>query len=284
MLQSKAEPEETPEAARAAAEARAAADSGDWNAARAAMARAIDVSPNDPAFHAHMAWYSHQASALPPHERERLTEHHLSVALEIDPNSAEAHYVQGMLWSSGGNTTRARIALTTALKARPDYQPAVHALDRLDKVPEPAAQDPLPGSSLPRSRAAKVRLPLIIATILVTLVGAGAFLLSSNTSEMNGIAKQLGTTLKIESASRVAQDLHIDVGASWDALPEEDRSSELHTIASHTGSLGLVNVFVYSHSAPVGETHEEKICLGPCSSPLAAVKGKRPPAKGTAKK
>jgi tetratricopeptide (TPR) repeat protein len=284
MLQSNAEPEERPEAAKAAAEARAAADSGDWNAARAAMARAIDVSPNDPGFHAHMAWYSHQASALPAFERERLTEHHLSVALEIDPNNADAHYVQGMLWSSGGNTTRARIALTTALKVRPDYQAAEKALDRLDKVADPAPEQQMPGSSLPRSRAAKVRLPLIVASVLVTLVGVGAFLLSSDTHEMTSLASQLGTKLKIESASRVSQDLHIDVGASWEAMPEEDRSAELHAIAAHTGSLGLVNVFVYSRSAPVGETHEDKICLGPCSSPLAAMKGKRPPAKGTAKK
>jgi tetratricopeptide (TPR) repeat protein len=283
MLQSKAEPEESPEAARAAAEARAAADSGDWNAARGAMAKAIDISPNDPAFHAHMAWYSHQASALPAFERERLTEHHLSVALEIDPNNPEAHYVQGMLWSSGGNTTRARIALTTALSARPDYQAAAKALERLDKSAEPAPEAQ-PGVSLPRSRAAKVRLPLIVGAALVALIGAGAFLLSSNSNELTGIANQLGTKLKIESASRVSQDLHIDVGTAWDALSDEERASELHAIASHTGSLGLVNVFVYSRSAPVGETHEDKICLGPCSSPLAHVKGKRPPAKGTAKK
>jgi tetratricopeptide (TPR) repeat protein len=267
MLQSKIEPDQSPEAARAAAEARAAADSGDWNAARAAMAKAIDVSPNDPALHAHMAWYSHQASSLPDFERERLTEHHLSVALEIDPNNAEAHYVQGLLWSGGGNTTRARIALSTALKLRPDYHAAAHALERLDKVDEPPPDAATPGSLMPRQRGSKLRTALLVGCAVLSLAGAGAYFFSTDASQYADLGKQLGTRYAIVSASRVGEDLHMDVGESWEKIPADERSTELTAMAQHAGGMGLVNIFVYTNSQPVAETHADKICLGPCPPP-----------------
>jgi tetratricopeptide (TPR) repeat protein len=236
------------------------------------MARAIDVAPNDPAFHAHMAWYSHQASALPEFERERLTEHHLAVALEIDPDNAEAHYVQGMLWSGDGNTTRARIALNTALKTRPDYVAAANALGRLDRVVETPAPGESPGTGtlLPRRRTRKLRLPLVVATTLVALVGAGSFFLSSDAREFSELSKQLGTTLSVSSASRVSEDLYVDVGTSWDKMPVEDRAAELTNIGQRAKGLGVANVYIYAFSQPVAEIHADKICIGPCAPVPAA--------------
>jgi tetratricopeptide (TPR) repeat protein len=271
MLQTKAESDASPEASRAAGEARAAADAGDWNAARAAMARAIDLSPNDAAFHAHMAWYSHQASALAESERQRLADHHLQVALELDPHSAEAHYVQGLVWADGGNTTRARIALTTALKERPGHQAATSALGRLDNAVANAPASQEPGAALPGGRrGSKLRLPLVLAAAAVTAVGGLAFFLSSETRGMGDLATRLGTRLSISSASEVSQDLYIDVGSSWDVLPENERPAEMSTIAQHAAGLNLRGVFVYARSELVGETHGEKVCIGPCGPPAAA--------------
>jgi tetratricopeptide (TPR) repeat protein len=273
MLQTTGDSQPNTEAARAAAaDARAAADSGDWNGARAAMARAIDISPNDASFHAFMAWYSHQATALPASESDRLSEHHLSVALEIDPNNADAHYVQGMLWANGGNTTRARIALTTAVKLQPDHRAATSALDRLSDKPEPTVPAEVTRSTaLPKqSRRAKIRLPLVVAAVSVAVVAAGAFFLSSEGRGAADLAKQLGTTLKLGSVSRVGADLYIDVGTSWDSLAEDQRSNEMSTIARNAGGMGLANVFVYNRSQPVAESHGEAICLGLCSSSPAS--------------
>jgi hypothetical protein len=71
----------------------------------------------------------------------------------------------------------------------------------------------------------------------------------------------------------VGSDLHIDVGTSWDALAEDQRTNEMTTIARNAAGMGLVNVFVYGQSQPVAEAHGEAICLGLCSSPLAAQPG-----------
>jgi tetratricopeptide (TPR) repeat protein len=269
MLQTTGDSQQSEGAARAAADARAAAESGDWNGARAAMARAIDISPNDASFHAHMAWYSHQATALPASESDRLSEHHLSVALEIDPNNADAHYVQGMLWANGGNTTRARIALTTAVKLRPDHRAATNALDRLNEKPEPTAPAEITRTSMPKHGKPKLRLPLVVAAVAVALVAGGAFFLSSDARGFGDLAKQLGTSLELGSVSRVGADLYIDVGTSWDKLPEDQRSNEMTSIASHAGGMGLTNVYVYAQSNPVAESHGEAICLGPCPPPAS---------------
>ena len=257
------------DAARAAADARAAAESGDWNGARAAMARAIDICPNDASFHAYMAWYSHQATALPASESDRLSEHHLAVALEIDPNNADAHYVQGMLWSNGGNITRARIALTTAVKLQPDHRAATNALGRLSEKAEVTEPVEVTRTTLPRRNKVKIRLPLVVAAVAVAVVAGGAFFLSSDSRGSSDLAKQLGTTLKLASVSRVGADLYIDVGTSWDSLAADERSNEMATVARNAGGMGLANVFVYARSIPVAESHGEAICIGPCSPPAA---------------
>jgi tetratricopeptide (TPR) repeat protein len=277
MLQTTGEAQPDLEAASAAAaDARTAADSGDWNGARAAMARAIDISPNDATFHAFMAWYSHQATALPASESDRLSEHHLSVALEIDPNNADAHYVQGLLWANGGNTTRARIALTTAVKLQPKHRGASSALDRLSEKAEPtAATEVTRSTTVPKQDRRKLRLPLVVAAVAVAAVAAGAFFLSSDTRGFDDLAKQLGTTLTLGSASRAGADLYIDVGTSWENLADDQRSSEMATIARNAGGMGLVNVFVFSRSEAVAESHGEAICLGRCSWPPAGPRTKK---------
>jgi Flp pilus assembly protein TadD len=148
------------EAIRAAAEAKAAADQGDWDTARAAMTKAIDAASDNASYHALMAWYTYQCSLQPAFERQRLAEHHLSGALEMEPENAQAHYYQGLLWAGGGNTTRARIALSTALNLKPNFQAASQALDKLGKGSEPTKEPTTPTYSRPRSRRATLILPL----------------------------------------------------------------------------------------------------------------------------
>jgi hypothetical protein len=57
------------ESMRAAADAKACADNGDWDGARAAMARAIDLASDNAGYHALMAWYTYQCSLQPAFER-----------------------------------------------------------------------------------------------------------------------------------------------------------------------------------------------------------------------
>jgi len=254
------------EAIRAAAEAKACADQGDWDGARAAMARAIDAASDNAGHHALMAWYTHQCSLQPDFERQRLAEHHLNVALDLEPENAQAHYYQGMMWAGGGNTTRARIALSTALNLKPSFQAAAQALDKLGK--QPAAKETTSTFARPKARPkTKLVLPLALATAL-TAAGAGAGLYySSQPAGAADLAKQLGTKLPLLSTSRAGpglQDLHVDVGPSWAKLSPSDQTNEMLTIARGALGIGIQNVFVYSQSQPVAESHGEAICVGDC--------------------
>jgi tetratricopeptide (TPR) repeat protein len=255
------------ESMRAAADAKACADSGDWDGARTAMAKAIDAASDNAGYHALMAWYTYQCSLQPAFERQRLAEHHLSVALEMDPENAQAHYYQGLIWAGGGNTTRARIALSTALNLNPKFSAAAQALDKLGKVAEPAKEPTTSTFARPKPSKAKLVLPLAIAVAL-TAAGAGGMLyFTGQPAGAADLAKQLGTRMTLLSSSRVGsamQDLHIEVGDAWTKLSPSDQTSEMHTIASGAQTIGIQNVFVYSQSQPVAESHGDAICVGDC--------------------
>jgi tetratricopeptide (TPR) repeat protein len=254
---------------RAATEAKLCADKGEWDAARAAMTRAIDATPSNAGYHALMAWYTYQCSIQPAFERQRLAEHHLSVALELEPENHQAHYYQGLIWAGGGNTTRARIALAQALTLKPGFQAAAQALDKINKAAtnEPSASQVVERPAFGRSRKAKLVLPLAIATVLMAAGGGYAIYVSGQQPGASELAQQLGTKLEIASASRVGsggQDLHVDVGISWAKLPAGEQSAEMETIARNAQGLGIVNIFVYSASEPVAESHAGKVCVGAC--------------------
>jgi hypothetical protein len=261
----------------AADEARAAAATGNWEAARNAMARAIEMAPNHAGYHAYMAWYTSQCNSIPSGERQRLAEHHLAVSFELDPNCAEGHYVQGRMWQGDGNTTRARMELDQAVRVRPDYPSAVNALVGLKgNEPNAASSGKLKKAAAPapRTRAApKLRLPLAVATALVALVGGVAFFLSGDRGDFTDLAKQLGTSMKLNSASRMRDDLYIEVRGSWEALSPTEQSVEMGQIAAHAVTLGVKNVFVYDNADVVAEVHGTAICLGDDCHP-------KPPAKG----
>jgi tetratricopeptide (TPR) repeat protein len=255
------------EAVRAAAEAKASADKGQWDLARATMSKAIDGAADNATYHALMAWYTYQCSIQPAFERQRLAEHHLAVALDLDPDNHQAHYYQGLIWAGGGNTTRARIALSTALNLKPNFQAAAQALDKLGKVNEPAASKEMERPKFAGSRKAKLILPLAIATLLMAAGGGAAIYYSGQQPGASDLARQLGTHLPLVSASRVGsggQDLHIDVGTAWAGLSPGDQATEMHNIAKGAQALGIVNVFVYSESQPVAESHGEAVCVGDC--------------------
>jgi tetratricopeptide (TPR) repeat protein len=260
--------EPSKDAIRAAAEAKAAADKGQWDEARAAMTKAIDGASDNATFHALMAWYTYQCSIQPAFERQRLAEHHLSVALEMDPENAQAHYYQGLIWAGGGNTTRARIALSTALNLNPKFQAAAQALDKLGKVNDaPSKETTQTTFARPRVQKAKLVIPLAIGTLLLAGAGAAMLFYGGRPAGADDLAKQLGTTLTLVSTSRVGsagQDLHIDVGKSWQRLPKDEQSNEVHNMAKGAKAMGIVNVFVYSDSSPVAEIKGDKVCLGDC--------------------
>jgi tetratricopeptide (TPR) repeat protein len=270
MLEPAVEPQTASgEAARAAAEAKVYADQGQWDEARAAMARAIDADANVAGFHALMGWYTSQSSLQPVFERQRLAEHHLGVALEMDPQSYLAHYYQGLIWTAGGNTTRARIALNTVLSINPKFQPATQALERINKGPaQPSASDQVQRPAAFGKRVKNKRIvPLAIATALVVGVGGGALYFLTQPSGAADLARQLGTHLSIASASRAGsggQDLYVDFGKAWQSLARPEQEQELHTIANGAKNLGITNVFVFSQTKPVGEIHGDAICVGDC--------------------
>jgi tetratricopeptide (TPR) repeat protein len=272
VLEAMTEPETTSdEAARAAAEAKVCAEQGQWDDARAAMARAIDADASNATFHALMGWYTSQSSLQPATERQRLAEHHLGVALEIDQNSCLAHYYQGLIWAGGGNGTRARIAFNTALSINPKFQLAQQALERISKGPaEPTGSSEVARPNAYR-RTGKRRtvVPLAIATLAMAGIGGAVLYLMQLPPGASELARQLGTRLPIASASRAgngAQDLYVDFGKSWQALNNQDQGEELHTIARGAQAIGIVNVFVSSQSRPVAEIHGETVCVGDCVS------------------
>jgi tetratricopeptide (TPR) repeat protein len=257
------------EAIRAGAEAKASADKGEWDSARASMARAIDCDANNAVYHALMAWYTYHCSLQPAFERLRLAEHHLSVALEMEPENAQAHYFQGLIWASGGNTTRARIALSTALNLKPNFPAAAQALDKLGKTNEPQPKEQTASTTFarPRMRKATIAIPLVLGVLLAGAGGGAMLYYSGQPAGAEDMARKLGTHLPLVSISRVGgagQDLHIDVGKAWGKLASGDQSAEMHAIAKGAQAMGIVNVFVYSESEPVAESHGDAVCVGDC--------------------
>jgi len=273
VLEAISEPEVTnDEAARAAAEAKICAEQGQWDDARAAMARAIDADAGNATYHALMGWYTSQSSVQPATERQRLAEHHLGVALEMDQNSCLAHYYQGMMWAGGGNTTRARIAFNTALSVNPKFQLAQQALERIGKAEPTASSEVARPNAYRRTGKRGKIVPLVLANLAVAVIGGAVLYLLQQPPGASDLARQLGTHLPIASASRAgtgAQDLYIDFGKSWQALSKQEQDEQLHAIANGARAMAIVNVFVSSQSRPVAEIHGETVCVGDClSQPL----------------
>jgi hypothetical protein len=186
----------------------------------------------------------------------------------MEPENAQAHYYQGMIWAGGGNTTRARIALSTALNLKPNFQAAAQALDKLGKSNEPQTKEQTTSTyTRPKPSRSKLVVPLVLAVVLAGAGGVAMLVLSDQPAGATDLAKKLGTRLSLVSTSRVGsagQDLHIDVGTSWGKLAQGDQAAEMHNIAKGAQAMGIVNVFVYAESQPVAETHGDAICVGDC--------------------
>src|SRR3569832_2227758 len=101
-------------------EAKAASAHGEWERARQALARAIDVAPSAAELHAFMSWCTSRTSSIEVRGRSRLVEHHLAVSLEIAAGNAFAHLYSGRIWADQGNVPRAKLAFQAALRVRPD--------------------------------------------------------------------------------------------------------------------------------------------------------------------
>jgi tetratricopeptide (TPR) repeat protein len=266
-------------AGRAAAEAKTCAERGEWDEARATMAKAIDALPNNATYHALMAWYTFQCSIQPAFERQRLAEHHLGVALELEPQNAQAFFYQGLIWAAGGNTTRARIALSTAVTINPRFTQAQQALDKLPKMGEAGTSKEMEKVAAPaafRPKKSRLVVPLAISTVVMAMAGAGVYFYVLQDPGTAGMARQLGTRLPVVSSSRVGNggsDLYIDVGKGWQQLSLSDQNGEMQTIAQGARAMGVVNVFLFSESQPVAESHGEKICVGECVRKVSVPEG-----------
>jgi tetratricopeptide (TPR) repeat protein len=233
------------QAEQALAEARDAAAIGDWPKARTAMARAIDACPNDSGFHALMGHYTLRTSALQPAERERLTLHHLNVALELDARNADAHCYLGELYQVQGNSMRARAAFEAACKAQPGHLRAREALERAGgKTPPPVTVRPGPVLAARRRRH---HLPFVLAAALFLAAGGGAayFVMAAGDDGERFTAIQLETTLEVTYAVARQGHLTLELGrASAGRLSREQLQTEIVEMAEVASRRGVTSVSV----------------------------------------
>lgn len=244
-------------------EAKSLADIGDFDRARETLARAIDAAPDDPELHAFMAWYTCKCRALDPHERDRLAKHHLAVSFEQAPDNAAAHYCQGQIWLAQGNGPRAKTSFEAAVRRRPDYTPAITALEKLGlRTTSAVTLDYMPAQGGRRGPSRQVVRGSIVA-LTVMAVGAGAVgyvMLSADDRENSAFAKELGTKFKLKSVSKVTDTLAIDVGLSWNKFNGADRVNELKSMGTAAKERGFKHVLVFSESVAVAEVHDGKVC------------------------
>src|SRR5688500_16084733 len=70
------------------AEVKHAESTGEWDAARRALARALDIAPADPDLHKRMSWLATKSTELDEAERTRLTTHHWEISMKLRSRSA----------------------------------------------------------------------------------------------------------------------------------------------------------------------------------------------------
>ncbi len=242
-------------------EARTAAASRDWDKARTALSRGIDLSPNDPELHAQMSYYTSKCGNLEPNERGRLVEHHLSVSFEIAPDNVFAHYYQGRILAEQGNSARGRLALEAALRVRPDFKPATEALEKL--IAGKGVTTEVVPAYKTRSRRKQIVTGGGIGLVVLGLAAVGVmyFATSRGDRELKTLAAQLHSPLPIQSASQVGEDLHVDLGEEWLKAEEGTKQGVATTICENALNLGAKHVYLYANSEPVGEGHDGVACL-----------------------
>jgi len=284
------------------AQAKTLADIGDFEKARDAMSRAIDIAPNDPELHAYMAYYTYRCRTIEMNERERLAKHHLAVSMDQGPNNPHALYIQGQILVYQGNGVRAKAFFEASLNAKPDYAPAVQALERLGArntatVTLTAMPAQIGGPHGVRPR--KARTSLIVLTVLAAIGGgAGLLMNTSEDRDMAAFAKKLGTKFTLQSVSTGDQQLVIDVGASWERFAGPDRTNEIKVLGAGAKQQGFRLVMIFSGSNMVATVQDGKICasatclglesaapLGAAPAPSAVPPSPPPsqPARGAAK-
>jgi tetratricopeptide (TPR) repeat protein len=255
------------------AEAKSLADIGDFERAREALSRGIDIAPNDPELHAYMAWYTYRCRSIEMNERERLARHHLAVSFEQGRNNPHAHFCQGQILVYQGNGIRAKVSFEAALNAKPDYAPAITALERLGtRSTATVTLTAMPAQMDVRPDKPKARKSIVVLTIGVALMGALGFLVNTADDRDNSsFAKQLGTKYALRSISKNEDNLQIDVGASWAKIGGPDRTSELKALAGGAKALNFRNVFIFSDGTQVAEIRDGKVCTDPrCLNMLPA--------------
>ncbi len=278
----------------AVAQARSLADLGDFDKAREMLSKAIEATPDDAQLNALMGWYAFKGRSADPHERDRLAQHYLGVSFQLSPDNAFAHYYQGRMWAEQGNAARARASYEAAVNAKPDFAAAQDALDKLGariptgvsgvmarivtaasgvtriatsvsgvtRVPTAASGATLLAQK-PEAEKPAARAPLIVATVVAALIGAGGyFVLTKEERKLGDLAAQLGTSLPIEAADHGQGEILVDVGQSWMALSGPEREKELAAIAAGAKQLGFKHVYIFSNSTQVAQSREGRRCIG----------------------
>lgn len=226
-------------AEQAVAAAHQAASIGDWPSARTEMARAIDLFPNDAGYHALMGRYTQRTAGMDAVERQRLTMHHLGVALEIDPQHADAHCYLGDALLSQGNPGRARTEFEAALRTRPDHARAREALDRLSgKAPAPTARATPSLAPRRKSHAA-----VLAAFFVICGTGAAlALVLGGKEGDDTFSAADLGTTLEVTYAVARQGKLIVELARDTSRMGRQEIRAELVKMAAAAGRRGISSV------------------------------------------
>lgn len=264
-------------------EVQVAAGLGDWLRCREVLLKAIDLDPNSCELHATNGYYTFMAGAQGLQEHERLSDHHLAVAREIDPRSPLPYYWAGRVFMARGNAPRARAEFATALEKQPGYGPAVQALTELDggKPPVAAAAQTMQAA---RARVSAAGRNAVLVGLLVVSVAGGAFYhLRSDPEGFKKLAEELGTNLTITSASRNPPNLMIELGDAWHQLGEGEKENELRTIGPRAAIMGFEKVLIFSSGRHVAEASKDEVCPGgPCMlQPMPVVTGSGPPGAET---
>jgi Tfp pilus assembly protein PilF len=133
-LAAQAEPSRAPiDAELYANEAASLLASGDALAARVKLEDAVAASPEEPSYHALLAWavFAAAGGAAPEHARDAAAaaRPHADQALALDPESVDALEVSGRIAAAAGDAERAAAHLERVLDAQPQRAEALSALE-----------------------------------------------------------------------------------------------------------------------------------------------------------
>jgi hypothetical protein len=248
----------------AKAAAKAAENQLQWDAARRAIARALELAPEDPELHQRMSWLASNSTELEDAERARLTAKHWEMAVKL-----KSRVGQGPRDRQPEPAVRSqRLGTPLAVPTSPQRRktPAAGMVEFGDE------EDAAP---VPARKRSKVSLPfrvLLGVGLLVGLVWGIASAVTGPQGEDPELKQQLGTRLTVFESRKSSKMLAIEVQKSWLSLREDEQAKEVALIRDAAKKLGYEEVHVYSGGGLVGHAAGEIVCTHPsCLSRVPAI-------------